>query len=182
MIRPRTFLAAAVPSLTGVVVFASARIRARKKPAFLTPSIIVVFFAGKSAVRIVKNMRPTILLVDDDADHLRLYSRGLSYAGFRPITALVGGHGVSFPEHETPEIVLLDYRFGGFLTPQNVARLIRASYPSALLILLSSVPELPADITGLVDGFIQKHDPVAVAEFVGIRLEGRKAKAQASSV
>src|ERR1700760_2054724 len=96
------------------------------------------------AVHIVK--RTTILLIDDDPAHLTLYSKGLSYAGFRPIVALVGSQGVSFPDHESPDLVLLDYQFSSLITPQQATRLIRDRYPHALLILLSSRPVLPADM------------------------------------
>jgi CheY-like chemotaxis protein len=121
-------------------------------------------------------MRSTILLMDDNPDDLRLYSRALGRAGYRPITSLIGDNSFSFPEHETPDLVLLDYRFANSLPIQSVARLVRDNFPKAMLVLLSSLPELPAEMEGLVDGFMQKLAPVTVAASVGIWLEIRKAK------
>ena len=101
----------------------------------------------------------TILLVDDDPVDLQLFTRALKHAGYRPISAVVGDTGMVFPEHENPALVLLDYRFSSVLRAPDLARLIRSNYPSAHLLLLSSLPSLPAEMDRLVDGFISKNSP-----------------------
>ena len=116
-------------------------------------------------------MRHTILLVDDDPAHLQIYAGVLKQAGYRPITALIGKSGVSFPEHEIPTLVLMDYRFNSGLGPRDIASLIRGRYPQATLILLSSLPDLPADMGDLVHGFIQKRDPEYVLAAVQVWLQ-----------
>jgi CheY-like chemotaxis protein len=119
-------------------------------------------------------MRQTVLLVDDDPAHLQIYSGALKNAGYRPIAAVIGQSGVSFPEHENPSLVLMDYRFNSRLGPQEVAALVRDRYPAAKLVLFSSLPELPADMTSVVDGFIRKRDPEILVQGLAMWLERAK--------
>lgn len=98
-------------------------------------------------------MRQTILLVDDDPARLNLLARLIKQAGFRTITARIGPSGVSFPEHEQPVLVLLDYGSGSERNARDIAALIRLQYGSTRLVLLSSRSSLPPEMAGLVDEF-----------------------------
>jgi CheY-like chemotaxis protein len=120
-----------------------------------------------------RRIRTTILLLDDDPAHLQLYAHALSSAGYRPVIAVIGLDGVSLPAHERPALVLLDYRFNSSLTVRQVAQLVRDQYPDSKFILLSSVPEVPTEIGGLADGFMQKGSPETLVTSVELWLTKR---------
>src|SRR5436305_3715663 len=100
----------------------------------------------------------TVLLIDDDTQHLKLQARTLSKAGFRTITTLVGSNMVGFHEHEHPDVIVLDYRLNSSLTSPQVASLIRQTFPGVPLLVMSNLPSMPTDIAHLVDGFVPKGD------------------------
>lgn len=114
------------------------------------------------------------MLVDDSKSDLHLYARSLTQAGYRTLTALIGPSGVSFPEHESPALILMDYRFHSSLSPQELAKVLREHYPSALLILLSGIEDLPADMGELTDGFMRKPVPEKAPELVDLWLTFRQ--------
>lgn len=108
----------------------------------------------------------TILLVDDDSQHLMLHSLVLKKAGFRPITTLVGSLSVGMHEHENPALIFLDYRLNTALSSRQVALLLRERFPQARLIIMSSFDALPEEMKGVADGFVHKGEPedlVAIA-------------------
>ena len=98
----------------------------------------------------------TVLLIDDDTQHLKLQARTLSKAGFRTITTLVGSNMVGFHEHEHPDVIVLDYRLNSSLTSPQVASLIRQTFPDTPLLVMSNLPAMPRDIAHLADGFVPK--------------------------
>ncbi|PYP86758.1 MAG: hypothetical protein DMG65_18300 [Candidatus Angelobacter sp. Gp1-AA117] len=100
----------------------------------------------------------TVLLIDDDTQHLKLQARTLSKAGFRTITTVVGSNIVGFHEHERPDAILLDYRLNSDLSSAQIASLIRQTFPHTPILLMSNLPSMPQDIAPLVDGFISKGD------------------------
>jgi CheY-like chemotaxis protein len=100
----------------------------------------------------------TILLVDDDSQHLKLYSLVLKKAGFRPITTLVGSTSLSLHD-EIPALILLDYRLNSSLNACQVAELLRQRFPHAPIVVLSSHDKLPEDMRGLAEAFLHKDDP-----------------------
>ena len=104
----------------------------------------------------------TILLIDDDAQHLKLQARTLSKAGFRTITTVVGSNIVGFHEHEHPDVILLDYRLNSYLSSVQVASLIRQTFLDTPILVMSSMPSMPKDIAHLVDGFVSKGDDAAL--------------------
>jgi hypothetical protein len=58
----------------------------------------------------------TILMIDDDPQHLQIKSWILSQAGFRIVTEVVGRNSLSVPEQGRPAADLLDYRLSNVLT------------------------------------------------------------------
>ena len=100
----------------------------------------------------------TILLIDDDVQHLKLQARTLSKAGFRTITTVVGSNMVGFHEHEHPDVIMLDYRLNSTLSSAQVARLIRQTFPDTPILAMSDLPSMPKDMAHLVDGFVPKGD------------------------
>lgn len=53
-------------------------------------------------------MKPTILVVDDDATLTKLYSVALSARGYRVLTASNGEEAMTTAEQEKPDLILLD--------------------------------------------------------------------------
>jgi len=104
----------------------------------------------------------TILLIDDDTQHLKLQARTLTKAGFRTITTVVGRNMVGFHEHEHPDVILLDYRLNSSLSSAQVASLIRQTFPHAPILVMSNLPFMPKDMTHLADGFVAKGDDEAL--------------------
>jgi len=104
----------------------------------------------------------TILLIDDDVQHLKLQARTLSKAGFRTITTVVGSNMVGFHEHEHPDVIMLDYRLNSTLSSSQVAKLIRQTFPDTPILVMSDLPSMPKDIAHLVDGFVAKGNDAAL--------------------
>jgi DNA-binding response OmpR family regulator len=101
----------------------------------------------------------TVLMVDDDPSHLKIYSWVIERGGFRSLCALVRSDGVSFPEAETVDLAVLDYRLGGSLTAVDVAKQLRAIYPSVPILLLADLYGMPDDIAPYASAFVRKGEP-----------------------
>jgi DNA-binding response OmpR family regulator len=101
----------------------------------------------------------TILLVDDDTQHLMLHCLVLKKAGYRPIAAVVGEASFSFQENERPSLIFLDYRLNSTVGSKQVAELLHQSFPGTPVIVLSNMDRLPDEMKGIADGFLQKGDP-----------------------
>jgi DNA-binding NtrC family response regulator len=110
-------------------------------------------------------MPHTILLIDDDPLHLRIQSRLVADAGFRPVTVVVGANSFGLPENESPGLIYLDYRLNSSITSAQLAGLLRETYKEVPIILVSSMPEMPEEMAPLVDGFIGKSDPDELVRF-----------------
>lgn len=104
----------------------------------------------------------TILLIDDDVQHLKLQARTLSKAGFRTITTVVGSNTVGFHEHEHPDVIVLDYRLNSYLSSAQVAKLIRQTFPDTPILVMSNLSAMPKEMAHLVDGFVSKGDDAAL--------------------
>ena len=105
----------------------------------------------------------SVLIVDDDPAHLRIYGWLVEAAGYRALSAEVRFNGVELPP-EPADLVLLDYHLGGLITAREVAVTLRARLPSIPIILLSDVFSLPEDIAPLVHGFVRKGNPARLIE------------------
>lgn len=109
------------------------------------------------------NARPSVLIVDDDPVHLRIYGWIVEAAGYRALPAEVRFEGVDFPE-DTADAVLLDYHLGGRTIAAEVAKLIQLRFPNIPILVLSDALVLPEDIAPFVQGFIRKGDPAKLVE------------------
>ena len=101
---------------------------------------------------------PTVLVIDDDRMQLQLTSHILTRASFRVVVAVITGNHVSFPENESPVAILLDYKLNSTLTTAQIASVLSQGFPDVPIFLLSEMDTLPADMAGLVQGFIKKGD------------------------
>lgn len=107
---------------------------------------------------------PTILIIDDDAQHLKIYSWILEREGYRCRTALVEDNSVHLPTNESIDLVLLDYRLKGSITAVDIAKTLREKFPSAPIFILSELPWMSEDIRPHAAGFISKGDPKHLIE------------------
>jgi DNA-binding response OmpR family regulator len=110
--------------------------------------------------------KSTVLIIDDDPSHLRIYGWIIQAAGFDPVSALVTHAQVELPDSAAVDLVLLDYHLNGSMTAPEIAKLARAKYTDAPILVLSDAMMMPDDIGPLVDGFIRKGDPARLVEVV----------------
>lgn len=103
--------------------------------------------------------KATVLIVDDDPAHLKLYSWVLQRGGFRTLTALVDGAALIIPEDERIDAAVLDYRLSPNLTALEVAKRLRSGLPSLPILVLSDLPWMPDDVAPYASGFVRKGEP-----------------------
>ena len=101
----------------------------------------------------------SILVVDDDPVHLRIYGWIMNAAGFRAVTAQVLCSDVCLPDNDNFDVVVLDYRLTGMLTAVEAAQQIRKRYPEAPIVILSDMFEMPDDIAPYAKRFVRKGEP-----------------------
>lgn len=105
----------------------------------------------------------TVLLVDDSFIDLHLYSRPLKEAGYRPIVSLIGTEFGGIQVNEHPSLILLDYRLKSNVSVPDLVKILRDLFPNSLIVVFSVEPDLPAEMKGVVDGFLHKGDPARLA-------------------
>ena len=119
----------------------------------------------------------TILIIDDDPLHLKIYTWILQREGYRCLTAVVGSTSVNLPVDETLDLVLLDYRLNSSLRAPDVARMVERAFPSAPIVVLSEAPWMPDDMQSHAAGFVNKGSPTTLLETLGKVLESRHSRA-----
>jgi CheY-like chemotaxis protein len=102
---------------------------------------------------------PTVLLIDDDRQQILLFSTILHREGLRVVTAQISGETLSFPPNERPVLVLMDYKLNSSLAPAQIATILKQSYPSTPIFVLSGIEIVPADVAIFAQGFINKNKP-----------------------
>lgn len=107
--------------------------------------------------------RTSVLIIDDDPSHLRIYGWIIGAAGYEALPALVMGTEIRYPEGEA-DIVVMDYRLSGQLTAVQAAEETQRRYPKAPIIVLSDVYDLPADIAPYARAFVRKGEPAKLVE------------------
>ena len=108
----------------------------------------------------------TILIVDDDPLHLKLYSWILQRKGYKSATALVRTSSVDLPVGNTVHLVLLDYRLKSALTPKEVIGQIRDHFAAVPIVVLSDMQWMPDDMRGEAVAFVNKGDPQLLLQIV----------------
>lgn len=111
------------------------------------------------------NDRASVLILDDDPSHLRIYGWIVEAAGYEPVPTLVRVSGFPLPER-TVDLVLLDYHLAGGLSAVAAATQIRSKMPDVPIIVLSDALMLPDDIAPMVNGFVRKGDPAKLVHTI----------------
>ena len=113
-----------------------------------------------------KNGDYLILIVDDDALHLKLYSWILQAQGYKCSTALVRSTSVELLSNATVDLILLDYRLNSSLTPLDVIHQIRSVFADVAIVVLSELQWMPDDIRGHAATFVNKGDPQGLLDAI----------------
>jgi two-component system response regulator GlrR len=103
--------------------------------------------------------KPSVLIVDDDPEHLRIYGWIMKAAGLEPVAAQVTVDGVSLPAEGSFSVIVLDYRLTGSITAVEAAQHIRRRFPAPPIIVLSDLFGMPADIAAYARCFVRKGEP-----------------------
>ena len=98
--------------------------------------------------------KASILVVDDDTTHLRIYGWIMN-----AVTAQVNSSQVCLPADENFDVVVLDYRLTGTLTAVEAAQQVKQKYPTAPIIILSDVFGMPEDVAPYAQRFVRKGEP-----------------------
>ena len=121
------------------------------------------------------NSKPTILLIDDDAEIRYSLDRVLSQEGYSIITADSGEQGIETARAQKPNLIFLDNRMEGISGIETLQHL-RTAAPSSMVILMTafgtSQTAIEAMKHGAFDYVLKPFDPKA--QRAG--LEGLKAE------
>src|SRR6185369_5264923 len=95
--------------------------------------------------------QPRLLVVDDDADMLRLLSMRLNSAGYRVSTAASAENALAQLQIERPQLVLSDVRLPG-RDGLALFNEIRTRHPSLPVILLTAHGTIPDAVDATAQG------------------------------
>jgi CheY-like chemotaxis protein len=114
----------------------------------------------------------TILLVDDDTQHLDRRAFTLKMYGFSVVNAISPHEAISIMNENSSrkiDVAVLDYhmpKMNGCI----LAEYLKARYPELKIVLYSGTPEIPEQEMSSIDVFVPKEDGIAallakIAEF-----------------
>ena len=115
----------------------------------------------------------TVLIIDDDPLHLKIYSWILAREKYKCKTALVDSTRVELPLEEDVDIVLLDYRLSSSLTAMDVAEQVKSAFPLIPIVVLSEAPWMPDEMRAHAEAFVNKGNPRLLLETISSVLEAR---------
>ncbi len=115
--------------------------------------------------------KKTVLIVDDDPGHLKIYGWMVRQSGHDSVEHLVNRTGPAFESAWPVNLVLLDYVLHCQVPTPEIARKARASWPHAPVVLLTDMLDLPADMAPYVDHFVRKGQPSKLVETLNNLLE-----------
>lgn len=84
---------------------------------------------------------PTVLIIEDEPELVKVLRSYLEQAGFQVLTAYRGDSGLSTWEHKRPDLVLLDLNLPG-MDGLDVAREIRRKSSTPIIMLTARVEEI----------------------------------------
>ncbi|MGB6131193.1 MAG: hypothetical protein WBG54_05395 [Acidobacteriaceae bacterium] len=112
------------------------------------------------------NGTTTVLIIDDDPTHLKIYGWIVNAAGYEALPALVKADRIEFPQKRV-DLVVMDYRLTGQITAVQAAELAQSLYPGAPIIVLSDIYDLPSDIAPYAQAFVRKGEPAKLVAALG---------------
>jgi CheY-like chemotaxis protein len=119
--------------------------------------------------------RTVILCVDDEENPLMLRKLVLENAGYDVVTASSGVQALGIVSSRRIDLVLSDYVMPGF-SGTDLARQLKAGWPSLPVILHSGVNEIPGD-AGCADLFLSKVEgPATLCERIASVLGGARTR------
>lgn len=107
--------------------------------------------------------KPSVLIIDDDPTHLRIYGWIIAAAGYEARPALVTATRIELPDSQV-DLILMDYRLSDQITAVEAAQITRERYPGVPVVVLSDLYDLPADIAPYAQAFVRKGDPAKLVE------------------
>ena len=108
--------------------------------------------------------KPTVLILDDDPVHLKIYGWVVDRGNFRALTALARNGTADLPADEHVDVVVLDYRLGSSVTAKNLLPAIHDAFPNAPVVILSELEWMPADVKEDAAHFVRKGEPEELLE------------------
>ena len=129
----------------------------------------------------MKQDQSTILIVDDDPLHLKLYSWILERQRYQCKTAEVKSTSVEIPADAAVDLVLLDYRLDSSVTPLDVIHQLRSAFGQVPILILSDLQWMPEDMREHAAAFIHKGDPKMLLETIAGVLKEKSTRPQESS-
>jgi len=108
----------------------------------------------------------TVLIVDDNPSHLKLYAWILERGGFHCLPVLVQNQMVAIPGEERFDLALLDYRLGNGVSAAETAQQLKALHPSLPIVILSDMLWMPEDVAPYAVAFVRKGEPEQLLETI----------------
>lgn len=108
--------------------------------------------------------KKTVLIVDDDPGHLKIYGWMVRQSGHQFVECLVNRTCPAFDAAWPVNLVLLDYVLHCQVPTPEIARAARANWPQAPVVLLTDRLDLPEDMAPYVDHFVRKGQPSKLVE------------------
>jgi len=127
-------------------------------------------------------VRERILIIEDEDKILQFLQRGLTYEGYRVVTAADGPAGLALARSEVPDLVILDWMLPG-LDGLEVCRRLRSAGPTPILMLTAreSVSDRVLGLDAGADDYLVK--PFEFDELVArVRALLRRARPEAADL
>jgi len=127
-------------------------------------------------------VRERSLIIEDEDKILQFLQRGLTYEGYRVVTAADGPAGLALARSEVPDLVILDWMLPG-LDGLEVCRRLRAAGPTPILMLTAreSVSDRVLGLDAGADDYLVK--PFEFDELVArVRALLRRARPEAADL
>jgi two-component system response regulator MprA len=127
-------------------------------------------------------VRERILIIEDEDKILQFLQRGLTYEGYRVVTAADGASGLALARSEVPDVVILDWMLPG-LDGLEVCRRLRAAGATPILMLTAreSVSDRVLGLDAGADDYLVK--PFEFDELVArVRALLRRARPEAADL
>jgi DNA-binding response OmpR family regulator len=111
----------------------------------------------------------TILIVDDQAEVLRIFSRALEAAGYSVLTAETADAGLQLMASEQPDAVLVDLKMP-FVNGMGMLYRLRQSHPRVPVAIVTGMQDLDKDTlqeVAMLDASVH-YKPLSIAQITKV--------------